>query len=328
MKTKLINAKVHGPATNADYMRRDFARGEYGYVMSRSELKNFAACPARWLHGYQEEGSAEQSWGDLVDCVALTPNDFPKRFALTPATYPAPESAKKGAPMVEKPWNWNATFCKEYKARLNGKTPVKDEGPEGYREAKIAAAALLADDSIRTLFEASSRQILVTADYEDADTGLFIPLKGLVDLAPNANDENPFIDCLADLKTCNTAHPEAWARQVHKFGYDMQAALYLDLWNAATGEKRNEFRHVLQENYPPYQIGRRLLSDEFLSLGRHRYQSALRLYCQCLATSHWPDYEHGRNGIDGWTFADPEPWMILSSPASPDPDWVKEPTPA
>lgn len=319
MKTTFENAKVVGKATNAEYMRQDFKRGDAKYVMSRSELKNFSTCPSRWLAGYREGGSAEQSWGDLVDCLALTPDDYEKRFATAPATYPAPESAKKDAPIIEKEWNWNAKFCKEWKEDMlsTNRTPVK---ADDYLAAKEAKRILSLSPGVYELIRQSNPQSLITADYVDRGTGLKIPVKGLVDLAPGLI--SAFGNCLADLKTCNSAHPDAWPKQVFQYGYDVQAAFYLDIWNAAMDEERTEFRHVLQENYPPYQVGTRILSDEFIKRGRRLYQSALRIYCECLANDEWPNYEHGRLNIDGWTITEPEAWMILSEPKQPDPDWV------
>lgn len=320
----LTNAKIVGPATNGEYMRQDVKRGDPAMVMSRSELKQFVTCPSRWLAGYKEGGSDEQSWGDLVDCIVLTPDDFEDRFIVAPATYPA-KGKKKDDPEIQKPWNWAANYCKEWREnQAEGITVIKHDDSLAVYEAR---KALLGDDSIRELLQASRFQVLITADYVDRETGIAVPLKGLVDIAPSKLHPD-FGKCLADLKTCNSAHPSSWAKQVNNFGYDTQAALYLDIWNAATGEKRNEFRHVLQENYAPWQVGKRILSKEFLDLGRQKYLSALHHYVQCLATGFWPDYEFGQLMIGGWSITDPEAWMVTTSFMTahvPDPEWLAKP---
>ena len=68
----------------------------------------------------------------------------------------------------------------------------------------------------------------------------------------------------------------AWRSKVFKFNYDAQAALYLDVWEVATGEDRQDFKHIVQESYAPYQTQLRLISAEFLEIGRMKYQKALR----------------------------------------------------
>ena len=94
--------------------------------------------------------------------------------------------------------------------------------------------------------------------------------------------------------------------------YHVQAALELDLYNSATGESRNEFRHVIQESYPPYQTGRRILTEEFIQMGRAKYTAALMLYAECLQTGEWHDYEKGAM-INGWSFCAPTSWDLQKS---------------
>ena len=127
---------------------------------------------------------------------------------------------------------------------------------------------------------------MVVGEYADKETGLTVPLKGMIDLEPRVN--STFHDSLADLKTCNSASPFPWARAVFEHGYHIQAAMYLDLYNSATGQDRTTFLHVLQESYAPWEVGKRLLSQEFLELGRLTYLTALQRYCQCLAANSRP----------------------------------------
>lgn len=301
---QLTDARIVGPVTHGDYMRQDAGRGSSGFVMSRSELQNFAHCPSRWLLGYREEKTKEMGWGDLLDCALFTPDAFDSRFTVAPKTYFAP-GKKKGHPVIEKPWNRNAAACWEWEEKQTG-TVVKSTEYDAVLEA---VKLVTQDRSIFAMLSTAQFQVLIEAKYEDKATGIIVPLKGMVDIAPDSESAY-YKNCLADFKTCNSAAPRTWAAQVNRYGYDIQSALYLDIWNAATGEERCEFRHVLQENFPPYQIGKRILSQEFLNIGRAKYQSALRLYCQCLATDTWPNYETGNMVIDGWSITEPEAWML------------------
>lgn len=297
---QLTDARIVGPVTHGDYMKQEVKRGDPSYVMSRSELKTFAACPSKWLAGFRSGATTETRWGSQLDCLVCSPEQFAVRYVRTPLTYPDKKSGEA------KDWNWNANFCKEWRKEQG---EVECLTPETLTELEAAAFALRKDPQIQELLSVSQKQVLIEANYEDKTTGVIVKLKGAVDFAPSTGHTD-YGRCLADLKTCANASQRAWAGEVNSYGLDMQAGLYLDIWTAATGEDRCEFRHVLQENFPPYQIGKRILSQEFLNIGRAKYQSALRLYCQCLATDTWPNYETGNMVIDGWSITEPEAWML------------------
>lgn len=302
------NARVIGPVTQEEYRLQSARRGDAKYVMSRSDLMTFAQCPRRWVAGYREETTKEMDYGTLLDCLILTPERFEASFSVAPAEYPA--EVKKVA--VMKPWNWNATFCDEWKKveEANGRTVIKSVQ---LANAKDAVARMAQDEEIFEIIRGSKTQIMVTADYRDM-SGIVVPMKILIDLVPNVDSR--FGRCLADLKTATSASAHAWARQVFSYKLQVQAALYLDIWNAATGESRNEFRHIIQESFAPWEVGKRILSAEFIEDGRSRYKGALARYCACLRDKHWPGYDDQADdfasdvNLNGWTVTNPEAWMI------------------
>lgn len=304
------NAKIVGVQVDPEaYHRRDVAipRGHPEYVMSRGELVEFARCPHRWKAGYRDsESSDSQKWGSLIDTLLLDPVRFSDKYAIAPTTYMA-EGKKKGDLQVEKVWNWNATACKEWREAQGGKAIIKaDEKAAGDEAIKM----LQTDPMIAELIFCSEKQVMVIGEWEDAPTGLHIPLRALIDLVPS-KDYSAYALSLSDLKTCCLAEPRAWKVAVFKHDYHTQAALYLDLYNVATGESRTEFRHIVQESFPPYETGKRILSVEFIDLGRDKYAKALSLYCQCVKSNHWPTYEETEDyHIGGWGIVDPEGWMI------------------
>jgi len=299
-KNLLTAGTVIGHVANPEsYRQQELQRGEPEYSMGRSSLMEFARCPARWRNGYESEDSKATEWGSLVDCLFLTPAAFKNRYAIAPETYP---DAKTGEP---KAWNLNSNWCKEWIAQQEGKEVIKHKlfGP-----ACDAVKVLQSDPEIKALRDCSQTQVMAVASYQDEETGIVVPLKILIDLVPDVNSK--FGKSLADFKTTNCAAMRPWTKHVFDFGYDMQAAFYLDVWTANTGEDRLEFRHVVQESFAPYQTERRLLSAEFLEIGRNRYKTALQKYCQCLKTNTWPGYECRRE-FDGWQSVEPDefPWM-------------------
>jgi hypothetical protein len=130
-------------------------------------------------------------------------------------------------------------------------------------------------------------------------------------MVPDAN-VTAFAKCLVDLKTAASADPSQWGREVRRWKYDWQAALYLDLYTKATGEDRTDFLHVVVENEWPYATGKMLLSQEFIELARAEYLDALKTYAFCLARKEWPGYSAGQ-----WTIVQPEPWMMTATAREP-----------
>jgi hypothetical protein len=295
----LNNCKVVG--ANAEYRENAGKRGDKAYEMSRSEIRLFAECPAKWIAGFEPEPTAAMKWGTALDALVLTPDGFHTRFVVSPDTYPAKEGPK--------PWNRNATFCKEWEAGQTGKTVLK---PEQMEDLNRAASTLMADDAVRDLIKSSKCQVAISAEWQD-NSGIAIPLKGLIDIVPD-KDHPVFGKSLADLKTVASASERDWTRDIANYGLDMQGALYLDIYVAATGEDRVDFRHPIQEQEWPYHVEKRILSQEFINLGRMKYQAALAAYCQCLQTNMWPGYPVHGISLDGWILTEPAPWMILEGP--------------
>ena len=277
-------------------------RGKPDHIMSNSELRAFAESPSKWMAGANvpdDEDSEATFWGSLMDCLVTQPTAFSMRYAITPESYP---DAKTGEP---KPWNWNANYCKEWRDRQGEKEVIN---PKKNEQADAALTRLRSDSRLEAFIDASKTQVFVMGEWAD-ESGVSVPIKGLIDFVPDATHPL-FGKCLGDLKTCRSGAPGSWGKVCFQRGYHIQAALYLDLYCAATGEDRLDFRHIVQESMPPYEPGRRFLSSELIALGRENYQSALRRYCACVAANQWPGWDDAASLIDGWTAAEPELWML------------------
>lgn len=274
----ITNAKLIGPVDPDAYhqqARPAAKRGDPDFVMSRSELMMFDECPAKWIRGWTRKESTSTEWGSLMDAlVLLTKLQFERRYVVAPAEYPAEVKGQR----VMKPWNWNATFCKEWRDEQSGKTVLKESE---WQEAQSALAALGTHNA------AGEKQVMAVAEWRESGLLTSIPLKVLIDIVP---DNPAFHACLADFKTSASADPKRWPFVVDSYGYDVQAALYLDAYNAATGEERTDWLHIVQENEPPYHVELILLGSEFIELGRAKYRAALQHYAECLRTGVWGGY--------------------------------------
>ncbi len=289
---------------SADYHRLgDKPRGHREFIMSRSSLMLFAKNPQGWRDGKEVKETDATAWGSLIDCMVLTPDQTASQYIVSPETY----LAEDGKP---KPWNLNAKVCKAWEAEqcAKGLSSLK---VDTFEEARIAVAKLQRDKRVGAVLANCSTQVQVCVEYADPETGIVVPLKLLIDIVPKQDRS------LLDFKTARSADPRDWRKAVFEREYHVQSAMYLDGYNAATGEKRDTFRHIVQENSCPYAVARRTMSDEYLQLGRAAYRNALLLYCQCLAADSWPGYDDlddGLNGdvIDGWRTVEPMPWMVMA----------------
>lgn len=283
--------------------------------MSRSDLVEFAKCPARWIRGFrEEEPTAAMEWGSLLDCLITQPGKFDELYAVAPKEYPATKK-RKDDPQEMKPWNWNATFCDEWAKEQRAAGREIATAPQA-EKAFAAQERLQSDPILMEFISRSRRQVFVLVEWFDAETGLSIPFKCLLDFAPAPEDEE-FGNTLGDLKTTADASARKWRRTVFEQKWHIQAAVYLDAMNAAAGVNYTQFAHIVSESVKPYEPARRMLIDgpeSFIQFGRNQYQEMLALYARCLKIGIWPGYDDTdacRGGVmNGWRFVEPEVWML------------------
>lgn len=97
-------------------------------------------------------------------------------------------------------------------------------------------------------------------------------------------------DILVDLKTTEDASPEGFARSVAKWRYHVQAAMYSDGVEAATGRKPRAFVFIAVEKKAPHAVGVYALDAASIDAGRVEYRADLSRYAECRATGVWPGY--------------------------------------
>lgn len=309
----IADVAISNPITEAQIVSIDtkiddylsYKKSDRGFpVIGRSDLCEFAKNPRRWRNGYRDhDESTSTEWGTLVDALLLQPERFENHFAVCPEKYPDKKTGEL------KDWTFAANFCKEWRELQIGKKLVK---ADVHSDARVAVNFMMRDDQIAQLLQESRKQVFVSGEYHDEETGITVPLKGLIDIVPDLGSEFP--KSLFDLKTCRSAAPREWTRAVNDSGYHIQAALYLDIYVAATAEDRCDFRHIIQENFPPFEVAKRFLSEEFLALGRLLYTRALKQYCRCLQADEWPGYSSPGAMIlpDGFEACSPEAWMAAA----------------
>lgn len=105
---------------------------------------------------------------------------------------------------------------------------------------------------------------------------------------------------ILDLKVCESAHPEKFARHVYDLGYDIQAATYTEALDETQPERagRRQYIWAVVEPEPPHRCLVRPIGAAYLEIGRARWQRAKRIWQRCLIENRWPDYTEGTLAID------------------------------
>lgn len=94
---------------------------------------------------------------------------------------------------------------------------------------------------------------------------------------------------IADLKTTKDASPTGFARECARYEYHVQAAWYVDGYEAMTG-LRVPYVLVAVEPAAPHVVQVYRVPDELLNEGRARYRQLLDTLNVCRRDSAWPGY--------------------------------------
>lgn len=131
----------------------------------------------------------------------------------------------------------------------------------------------------------TASRLLKNAVFEQS---LFVQDEGFMrkcrpDILPNSGNVLP------DLKTCLSAHPDAFSKAIANYGYYRKAAAYLHNCKAI-GREFKFFAFIAVEKEPPYACAVYTLDPEAVEFGRKLYLRDLQVYRECIAKNEWPGY--------------------------------------
>lgn len=117
---------------------------------------------------------------------------------------------------------------------------------------------------------------------------------------------SPGLAMMADIKNMADISDEAWSRDVGKFGYHMQHAMYQDVWNKGAvryvdhgneimGQKLEceAFFFVCFSKTEPPEVVCRELEPVDIDEGYQAYRAALKLAVECDTRQEWPSLPTG-----------------------------------
>jgi exodeoxyribonuclease VIII len=125
----------------------------------------------------------------------------------------------------------------------------------------------------------------VSIYWKDLDTDVLC--RGRIDWITESG-HTPYI---VDIKSTQNANPESFQRDVFKYGYHIQAAMYWD-GLLTLGYSPDSFVFSAWEKRPPYATALYFMTDEVLEAGRNEYKKLLKVYAKCLETDNWPGYSN------------------------------------
>jgi exodeoxyribonuclease VIII len=91
-----------------------------------------------------------------------------------------------------------------------------------------------------------------------------------------------------DLKSCQDVRPDEFSKSIFNYGYDLQAALYADAFEWATGAPLGAFEFAAVEKEMPHGHKLYLPDETMMQEGRRRYREALNLFAECERSGEWP----------------------------------------
>ena len=256
------NAQIEHNLGKAYYLRTATPRNLTAPV-SKSLLWDFNESPYKWRHSSGREVTKAMDLGTLIHSAILEPETAITDIA---SVSPFPDFRTKAA--------------------------------QEWRDDQREMGRMIATDAdIRT---ASGCEQVFSEDYAQrfgvgykSEVAVFAEIgatqiKGMIDLVPDS------LDLLVDLKTtARIGSLREITNTIISRGYHWQAALYLDLWNAASGENRNRFVFCFIEVTEPYETAWVEVSRELIEAGRAGYMNALAKWQSCIAIDVWPRQHEG-----------------------------------
>ena len=286
----------------ADYFSAEAVNASTLKHMGRSALH----CKAEITRSGDRPDTEAQKVGRLVHCAVLEPERFKATYCKEPQVEDHPEtlvdlagykakakalglkvSGSKGdlkARILET--SPDIKFWEDLAAELVGESePLK---ADHWHLAQAIIESIAANDKARKALSGGVAE--ETLVWRDALTGLLC--KSRMDYYRED------LGLIVDVKTTEDARPEAVARDIHKYGYHISAAHYLDGLQALDLPGGQSFAWVFVEKKAPYAIGVYFASADMLDRGHELHRQYLTDFARCKLSGIWPAYPAEFQTID------------------------------
>lgn len=144
--------------------------------------------------------------------------------------------------------------------------------------------AVHADSWINSIITGGKPMIEASGYFKDDVTG------ELCRVRPDLYRED--LGVIVDVKSTQSAHPDAFARSTVNYGYHAQEAFYSDGWHTL-GKPVNGFVFLAWEKKSPFAYAVYELPPSIVEEGRIAMRKALDTYHACRKANKWPGYGDG-----------------------------------
>ena len=235
-------------------------------AVNKSTLWEMRKSPLHYwhlMHDTPKEDTAAMKFGRAVHAYLLTPDKFDDDYVV--------------APDVDR-------RTKEGKAIW---AELMESGKEIVSAADMETMKAMREEfcTVPYVFGRTEAAFVWT----DSETG--IECKGRIDAMTN--------DYIFDYKTTTNAATDAFMREAIRYGYDLQAAMYMEAARA-NGYKPKGFIFIAQEKNAPYLINVLHAGDAFLDRGAWIMRDLLKKYKQCRDSDTWPGYGENELILPEW----------------------------
>lgn len=260
--------------------------------LSYSSLKAFQKSPQHFVRYMTEkkQPTPAMEFGNMVDCLILTPDEFDKKFVSIPEGLKKPSITQINAKnpsdeTIIQVQKWNA-WAEENKGK-------KWVSADDIAEAKMLAEKTFKNEKAAELL---SRVVSTQHKIEWRDPETFLPMVGYIDAVGDT--------FIADLKTASSGDPETFARQAYDMGYHIQCGAYLEAMKIKRG-MFPDFYFIVVETTAPNNITIYKADKDFIELGIEQYKYLLLEIKMCDETDQWHK---------GYEFHTPTGYFQLSLP--------------
>jgi hypothetical protein len=224
----------------------------------------------RWrYHAKDFAPSAAMQWGTLIDAYITTPDEVDDIIVFNP--YP----------------DFRTKAAQELRDSATAQGKIVISGEEQLR-ALQAVAGVYADPVAGPVIRHSAKQVVLLNKIRGVN------FKGLVDLVPTQSK------CLYDFKTIGKLSVRGIESAITDYGYHVQAAVYLKLWNACNpDDQRDRFRFIWQSSEPPYEVAVTELPTADIEAGEEWAAYQIDRLKKATEQNEWPGIFGGKVAIVG-----------------------------
>ena len=241
--------------------------------VNKSTLWNLRKSPAHYKYFLenQREDTAAFAFGRAVHAAILTPSAFKKDFAIIPEGIDRRTKAGK----EEYQAFLDASAGKEILTAADAET-VKAI-VKAFKKNRDAVQLLKGTKREKPLFWTDDNGILCKCRIDAYKAGLIV-----------------------DLKTAQDAETETFTKEALRYGYDVQAAHYLDAYQHKESSVRPDWYFIVIEKAEPYAINILRADIGFLDYGFIRRQELIEKLKACQDQKAYPDYGINELCLPAW----------------------------